>query len=597
MDLTGYFIHAPLSALYTLLLGFGMTIVFDNIGRAIFKQTELWVRAMYFFSGLLVTSWLVLLLSISGWVSVPVLKMMSLGFIGLGIFFFIRGGTFFLKDILLRFPAVGKALFSKIILFAVYATLVCFLVIALAPPTDADSLDYHLGVPVEILRTGSLWFNKDLLQFRLTGFGEMLNLLGVANGCPQLSALLQVISLLWLMGIYADAVPGKSKDVLLALMLGIPVLLFLIPNQKNQLTGVICTCVCFYGIASRYAQLKSNVFLLFIWTLVFAIGIKYSFALSAAVILFFLFAKDQDIELPPKQGGNFVLWCIVFLGPLYAYKLIHYGDPLSPMLEELRPNPDAVVANFARYIQQFSDSDYPFPVNLFLPSSIGNISAVLGWSAVILLMFLTFYKSYLREVCCIALFFLLTILFGQKTPRFFIEPYLWILPFFVIKAASSKWSKYLLVPGQLQFLLLLPFFFFAASIFLPGILSDKGREKVMQQYAYGYSESRWINKVIPKGETVISFRYSKSLIEPVVFPKEYLALTFGKGATDTSKIKKMFTEYKARYIVLRKEEAKRFRQYYNFELVAGPQEFYKATRNKYNRRAYELGLYKLNLQD
>lgn len=595
MDLTGYFIHAPLSAFYTLLLGMGMAIVFDKAGKFFFKTDELWQRAMYFFAGLLVTSWTILLLSLFGLISVLLLNIISAGFIVTATYLLFKTPRdFFLNAVIKAITTErDKPLFSQIVLYAVYLSLFCFLIISLAPPTDADSLDYHLGIPLEILRTGNLLLNKDFLHFRFVGFGEMINLLGVANGCPQLSTFLQLIGLVWLLSVYASAVPEKTKITILSLVLGVPLLLFLLPNQKNQLTGIICTSLCFYAIAFHHHKLNGKIFSLFTCLLVFAIGIKYSFILSAGALLVYVFIKNKNLKLSVKHVLNITLGSIIFLSPIYIYKYIYFGDALSPLFETYKSSPEFVVLNFAHYIKQYTDSAFSFPLNLIVPSSLGNTSTVLGWSAVILLFSFVYSRQYIVEITVVALFILLTIFLGQKTSRFFLEPYFWILPVFLIRASSIKWMGSLLIPGQIQFILLLPFFAYAVYILTPGIVSNKGRERVMEKYAYCYAESRWINATIPQDEIVATATHSRALLRGNIFPREYFQQIFNTDAPGIESIHKMLKEYRVKYIVLTPQQVDIIPTEYNLELITGPKKFYKATRNMFNRKEYQLVIYKL----
>jgi hypothetical protein len=64
-------------------------------------------------------------------------------------------------------------------------------VMSLGPPTDSDSLDYHLGVPVGLLIKGGLPFTPEWLHSRLAGSHEMLNALGLAAGTDNFGAVLQ----------------------------------------------------------------------------------------------------------------------------------------------------------------------------------------------------------------------------------------------------------------------------------------------------------------------------------------------------------------------------------------------------------------------
>ena len=66
---------------------------------------------------------------------------------------------------------------------------------ALAPATDADSLNYHLGVPLDWLRNGGAYPRQDWLHARLVGLGESANLLGLAAGTDNLGAGLQLAGL------------------------------------------------------------------------------------------------------------------------------------------------------------------------------------------------------------------------------------------------------------------------------------------------------------------------------------------------------------------------------------------------------------------
>src|SRR5262245_50532739 len=62
---------------------------------------------------------------------------------------------------------------------------------AFGPPTDADSLDYHLGLALEWLRHGGAYPRPDWYPSQLAGIGESLNMLGLAGGTDGLGAGLQ----------------------------------------------------------------------------------------------------------------------------------------------------------------------------------------------------------------------------------------------------------------------------------------------------------------------------------------------------------------------------------------------------------------------
>lgn len=598
MDLTGYFIHAPLSALYTLLLVISMGIVFDTAGKTIFRYTEPWARASYFFSGLLLTSWLILLLSLFTLVSVILLKLVALSFVLSAMILQLKNKSRFFFGAILKSLSIppGASMFSRVTMYLVYVVLACSVIISLAPPTDADSLNYHLGIPVEILRSGSIWYNPDLLQYRMVGLGEMLNILGVANGCVQLGALLQWMGFLWLMYVYAETVPAGTKSTVLSLMLAAPVLLFLIPGQKHQLTGIVCTSLCFHALVHNRSLLQGRMLPLFTFCLVLAMGIKYSFLLSGFVIIVLLWAGAQGLKLAASKTLHIVLLGCIFLLPLFLYRYLHYGDILSPMLERYKSIPDEVVIKFAAYIKGYTDSGFAFPLNVLLPSSASNISSVLAWTAVMIIVFL-FLKKYRIEAAVICLFIILTIFLGQQSSRFFLEPYFWMLPLLIVAIGEhSKWSIVLRI-GQAQFLLLVPFFLYAVYILVPGIISDTGRETVLRQHAHEYNEAKWINAIVPGNAVVATFTPSRAFIDKRTFPLEYLSLIFEKDTASVHKIDKMLRDYNVQYLVVNPQQANRLRPEYHAEKVSGIQTFEKASRNPFNIHTYRLALYRLHLED
>ena len=62
--------------------------------------------------------------------------------------------------------------------------------IAVGPVTDADSLDYHVGVALVLLNTGTFPFSPEWFSSRLAGSGEVLIALGLSIGAEQFGSLL-----------------------------------------------------------------------------------------------------------------------------------------------------------------------------------------------------------------------------------------------------------------------------------------------------------------------------------------------------------------------------------------------------------------------
>ena len=81
---------------------------------------------------------------------------------------------------------------------------------ALGPAVDADSMEYHLGVPLDWLRHGGAYPRPDWFTARYVGLGESLNMLGLAAGTDGLGAAFQAAGLIVaILGVTAFA---KNRD-------------------------------------------------------------------------------------------------------------------------------------------------------------------------------------------------------------------------------------------------------------------------------------------------------------------------------------------------------------------------------------------------
>src|SRR5436190_244698 len=89
---------------------------------------------------------------------------------------------------------------------------------ALGPPSDADSIDYHLGLPLEWLRHGGAYPRGDWFPSRLAGISESLNMLGLAAGTDSIGAGLQFAGLI-AAGIALRSFAATPRDRLLAWLL------------------------------------------------------------------------------------------------------------------------------------------------------------------------------------------------------------------------------------------------------------------------------------------------------------------------------------------------------------------------------------------
>lgn len=593
-SLNTYLIPAPLSALLTFVSGISIAVVSDYTGKKIFRSEDPVLHSMYFFAGLLVLSWTIWIIGLLGLATVLVFQILLWIIIGSAVclvlskrlvpfYDFSRNSNFLKKD----FKSV-KFYISSLLL----VMLIGYAILCLTVPTDSDSLSYHLALPVEILQKGSLWFNKDNLHFRMAGFGEMLNLLGVANGCPQLGAFIQIIALLYVLQAFLATSKPEQQLNLLILFLGIPALLFLLPNQKHQLTGILCTTICFLFLLKKL-PITNRTLTLFICVMLFAAGIKYSFVLScAALILLFLLKNPAGITLSSFFIKLFILSGVI-LGPQLLFRWYYFGDPLSPLLEGFLANPDPVILKLHTYIKNYKESAFTFPIGLLVTNSPGQISTILGVGALILGFLPFLFRFYKAEVTAIIFLMAAILVGGQVSSRFFMEPLLWTIPLFVSIHSSSPYFRYFLLIPKLQILIIVPFILFGLYNISPSIFSDKLRHEVMMRSANGYAESLWLDEILPVNARIVTSSRSRAFLPRPYLSWEYLVFTSQKDEKQISAFREKLAEYKITYMVLPYHGAKELKKLYAGELIYGPKKFPLAVRNPFNRHEYELAVYKI----
>ncbi|HEY9072924.1 MAG TPA: DUF1420 family protein, partial [Desulfobaccales bacterium] len=212
-----------------------------------------------------------------------------------------------------------QSLWGKAACVLLGVSLIGLLLGALGPPTDADSLNYHLGVPLDILRHHRAYPRPDWLYARLAGLGESLNLLGLAGGTDTLGAALQFAGLVAVLAA-ANTFARDNRNRLLVSMLvvGCPVVTFLVFNQKPQMLAIAATTVAIFLIAQRFQNIDRVTLLLSFGCVMFAVACKYSFMATGAIILVAgLLAARRAGLLPWAVGACLVAYLfLVFPGNL-----------------------------------------------------------------------------------------------------------------------------------------------------------------------------------------------------------------------------------------------------------------------------------------
>ncbi len=462
---------------------------------------------------------------------------------------------------------------------------------ALSPPTDADSLDYHLGVPLEILRHHGFFSRPDWLTARLVGLGESLNLLGLAGGTDILGSTLQFSGLVAAMaGVMTLAKTDMDRILVAVAILGCPVVMFLVPNQKPQMLPTAATTIALLLLAERFRALDAKTLVVALSCVFFAISCKYSFILTGGVLVGVALLAAYRVRLLGLTLGLCFAAYMVLVFPVHWHNLVFYGDPISPFLERFKTVSDPVVLRFATHIRSYSEYTlFPFPLGMLIPGSLGTMSTVLGLGLLLLFVGLKEVRAHLVPkvlLVCVAVDVACILAFSQLQARFFFDPYLWI----VAATATSAWTfgkrlLFKLMIGQLVVVALMAMF--GAATLFPGSLTSAWRDRVMSRAAYGYAETRWLNQVLPPEAVVLSSVKSSALM-----PRPHLSSNvfdfFDLGRPDElARVKAMAIAAQVNTLVTEVHLSPVIPSSLLpglGEPVAGPKELYRGVRNPWNRR-------------
>lgn len=386
----------------------------------------------------------------------------------------------------------------------VFFCVLLFGLISLAPATDADSLGYHLAIPLSILQGNelgniSIWNHQYLI-----GLGDFINLIGLSIGTDCLGAVLQFVSFSLLLLSFSET-SYKHQSIFYKLLISPFLLLFLLSSQKNQLFGEISICLAFIFFTQRMKLFKPIV-LIFI-----AFSIKLSFYISGGIVLAFYFLESRN------KGRFFsysILSYFLFLLPIHYFNFSNFGTPIPPFLNFLVSDSEIshIMTLFQKHLQEYSEG-FALPFGLFIPSGLSTITTTIGPSFLIVSSLL-FYSRFTKEKALLICMIIVSAFLAQKTPRFFLTHFflaIWIIyqNKEYLKGRSIRLYSHVL---SLQTLAMIICTGYGVSQLFPGALSTDIRHKVLNNNAFMYSQLNWANDVLPKNTIVINtFRTNTAL--------------------------------------------------------------------------------------
>ena len=442
----------------------------------------------------------------------------------------------------------------KIALTASLLTVLALAGASLAPPTDIDSLAYHMSLPMNWLNHDGAYATPFWLHSRLVGIGESINLLGIAMGTDCLGSLLQASGLFLLLAAFASLANSRA-DVALGFLLvaSCPLWSYMALTTKPQLLPAAANTLALALLWKRSNTNSTSSWwphvLLMFFCLMYAAACKYSFVPSAAVLSLLITWKTYQREgirsLPSILTIGLCGFAALVL-PVWLRNFSFYGDRFSPILEVFRGEPAPAVTSFSSYLRDFSGEHswhnlIRLPIKLVIPTGIGRFSMVLGAGALAWLVALD--RDRFRQVVLVSatIVVIISVCFGQLSARFFVEPYLWC----GLAAVSSGWTirkRILTVLLGCQVTASFAVALFAACTLFPGVLNTDLRNTVLRKHAADYVAAKYLDQLLPEDAVVASDRRALFYSKRQTIPNDFVLFTLRSNLNEAEK-KQRITSY------------------------------------------------------
>ena len=471
--------------------------------------------------------------------------------------------------------------------FLITAFIFSLFIVSISPPSMADALDYHFGIPLYLLKFNILPSINLWLYGNVGGNGDIINSTALYFGSDNFGSLIQFSSLLLFFLFLKKEINERNKfNFLIVFILSSPTILQLISGPKFMLLPQLMTTAALYFFI-KLKKIRIIDFIFIVTLLMGATQFKSSFIISGSLIGLLIFFKAFVFDKIKILLITLLLFSFFFI-PTAIWNFFQISDFDLINIFTLMP------AEMMNNMKSFRENNIIYPFNLFIPDSLGSISTILGFQ--FLLLFLSFKKT--RKFNSIILITLGTIVIhyfiGMNVSRMYYEYVLWLAISFVFindKRIDYKFYRKLILP---QLLLIFCFSLYFATISIPTIFSNKSRDVFMIKNSYNYAAMKWINKTLPPNARVISRLRSVSFLK-----NEFISMdSLDFGLTNESLINyvEQIKEKKMNYIILHTNQLKN----HPFKNCLGPRfaqsdNFILATRNPMNNKfKYKITIFHFN---
>ena len=513
-------INSPQSLLVNIILILGIY----NLGRLICEKKILkylkFREFHYGLFGLIFISVPIYFSSLYNFHQIILYKLLSAIILILGLFQLI----YIIKKI--NFSIVLKYSKDFYLLFFVF---ICLILISFSPATNADSLDYHYGIPIQILNLG--FFPNPLNLTWLHGyFGGIIEPtigLGLLLGSDSFGASHQIFAIFsitgTILGIKKKIEKNEIENILI-LIFAITPLIFIFSSAKPQLIGVASNLLAFriiFELKNKDSINDQNIFLVLL-LIVFSYLVKFTFIISSSLIFLFLVYKCLNFK---KLKNIFIYSLIIVLFliiPVFLWKIktlnfslietIFYPIPISKpgmnfFLDYLRGHYEFSLLEYGKNNLERIFYLKIFPIFLFIPPSIEKVTTFLG---IPLLFLFLFKKNKDKEIYEIRIFILVlyictSILSSTNTRYYLLLYYLGIFHLYLCGIDFSNiFYKYLRPLLKFHFFVYILILAYGVYSLAPGMINNNLRQKVLNENAIYYNVAKIVNDRIPKNSKVIN---------------------------------------------------------------------------------------------
>ena len=398
--------------------------------------------------------------------------------------------------------------------------------LSFAPVTNADSLDYHLFSAKYLLQNGG--FPTDLTNFhssRLFGAGEIMIALGLVVGSEQFGALVQLSGLLSILGILKKF---KVSYIFYIILLSSPVLIFFISSIKPQLFS-ICSSAFVFALIFFKKDKKDNFnyydkkkIIIIISLLFLSTQIKFSFFLSAFLLILFLFIENLKIKKIIQLFKIILPLYLLIIFPSIIWKYNNFGGNFIELFYSPFETSLYGLDFFKYYLTILSERNIYWFV---FPTSISNITHSLGLGSLMIICIFNLKKNIQKYyiLSMIFIFIVISYYYGQFTARFMFEPYMWTTVYLIKFHKEFNIIKYYKYAVRLQAIMFIGVVFYGVIHLTPGVINSEIRDKVLERSAIGYKFFKWVNFQLKNEEgAIISFDRSISFSKNYPISRDHI---------------------------------------------------------------------------